>query len=166
MQIESKPFQRTSRAAVRRATPPAIDALLMCDDVQTATWEAYLSDVPMTWLPRRPVVETPLPVGEAEDSDFGAFVEAAGADRELAALRRKLHAWELQHLREHVEELREQLDAALAERDRWQDRAHYAEDLAESWREDALRAIEDAGAMPGLTLQGRIVAVEQPRAAS
>lgn len=75
------------------------------------------------------------------------------------ALRRKLHAWELEHLREHVEELRAALDAAEQERDAAMQRASWAEDCAERWRDDALRAIEDAGAAPGLTITGHVVAI-------
>ena len=73
------------------------------------------------------------------------------------ALRRKLHAWELQHLREHVEDLRAQVDALQTQRDELQRRLDWAEGCADAWRDDALRAIEDVGCAPGLTLAGQVI---------
>lgn len=80
-------------------------------------------------------------------------------DRALANLRRKLAHWELIHLRQHIEELRAQVDALTIERDAALSRASYAEDYAESWREDALSAIRESGATVGLTIDGHIVAI-------
>ena len=77
----------------------------------------------------------------------------------LAPLLRKLEAWELLHLREHCEELRTQLDAALAEREDALQRLSWAEDGADRWRNDALQAIDDAGCAPGLTIDGYVVGV-------
>jgi hypothetical protein len=77
-------------------------------------------------------------------------------------MRRKLHAWELEHLRQHVEELRAALDVAEQERDEAMQRASWAEDCADRWRDDALQAIEQAGQAPGLTMAGHIVAAPPP----
>lgn len=106
------------------------------------------------WLMRPPPAERiaplPPPIGDAP---------TRAANPASAALVRKLHRWELQHLREHVEELRAELDKVTAERDDALRSLSYAEYLAESWRDDALRAIEDSGAAPGLTTEGHLVAV-------
>lgn len=40
-------------------------------------------------------------------------------------------------------------------------RLRWAEESADSWRDDALRAIEDAGMQPGLTMNGTLVGVPQ-----
>ena len=72
-----------------------------------------------------------------------------GPDVNARAVRRKMHARELLYLRELTAEL-------LAERDDLRERLTWAEDSAERWRDDALQAIEDAGARPGLTVNGRL----------
>ena len=72
----------------------------------------------------------------------------------FSALVRRLHAAELLHLREVVAEQQaeiEELKRSLS----------WAESCADSWRDDALRAIDDAGALPGLTVDGRVVAVQR-----
>jgi hypothetical protein len=77
----------------------------------------------------------------------------------LGSLTRKLERLELAHLREFIEEQRatiEALEADLADTKR---RLLWAEEAADSWRDDALRAIEQAGATPGLMLDGTVVAV-------
>lgn len=76
MHPAATPLTAATERRARPRTPPSIAALLQRQDVETATWEAFLADVPMSWLDARPEV---IPVGEAQDSDFGAFVEAAGA---------------------------------------------------------------------------------------
>jgi len=62
-------------------------------------------------------------------------------------------------LRAEIERLRVALEEA-------QDRARYAEvqwryweEVADGWRDDALAKLEDAGKRPGLTEDGRLVAV-------
>ena len=72
--------------------------------------------------------------------------------RALNALQRKLHTWELHHLRQVVADQQAQIEALQ------RDLCH-AEDSAERWREDALYAIEFTGAAPGLTQSGHLVAV-------
>lgn len=70
------------------------------------------------------------------------------ADR---ALVRKMHRAELQHLRDVVREQGERIEAL--------ERAlQHAEWCADAWRDDALQTIEGAGAVPGLTMGGAIVA--------
>jgi len=81
------------------------------------------------------------------------------ADPKLAALVRKLHAWELDHLRELVEEQRQKIEMLEAQNERLRCECDNAEDCADSWRQDWFRAIEDAGATPGLTITGHLVAV-------
>ena len=80
----------------------------------------------------------------------------------ITALRRKLHAWELQHLREHVEDMRSQMESITMERDGLLRSLHYAEDLAASWRDDCMRVIEDTGHAQGLTVDGHIIATPHP----
>lgn len=61
----------------------------------------------------------------------------------LAALRRKLHAWELSHLREHCAELAErieQLERDLAD----------TEAIAEQWQREAEALREDVGTRGGV----------------
>lgn len=77
-----------------------------------------------------------------------------------AALRRKLHAWELEHLRRVVAEQQQRIEALEGENSDLCRRVDYLEFLSDSWREDALRAIEDAGSAPGLTIDGHLVAVQ------
>lgn len=76
-----------------------------------------------------------------------------------AALRRKLHAWELLHLREVLAEQQALIEQLQAEAADLQRRLSWAEDCADSWRDDALRAIEGSGCTPGLTLAGQVVAI-------
>lgn len=53
---------------------------------------------------------------------------------------------------EHVAQLAE-------ERDEYRERAYRAEECAESWRDDFMRACEQSNARPGLTVDGRMVAL-------
>lgn len=76
--------------------------------------------------------------------------------RPPVALVRKLHAWELLHLREVVEEQRQQLEAQAAELAEAKRALSWAEDCAESWRDDALRAFEECGKKAGLTMDGSV----------
>ena len=75
------------------------------------------------------------------------------------ALQRKLHAWEPIHLRQVVADQQAQLEALQAENAQLRRDLSWAEDCADSWRDDALRAIKDAGCTPGLTMAGHLVAV-------
>lgn len=66
----------------------------------------------------------------------------------LSSIVRKLHRWELVHLRELVAELHAENEHLRRELD-------YANDCAESWRDDVMRLSED-GASIGLTQDGHI----------
>lgn len=66
----------------------------------------------------------------------------------LSSIVRKLHRWELAHLRELVAELHADNEQLRRELD-------YANDCAESWRDDVLRLSED-GATLGLAQDGHI----------
>jgi hypothetical protein len=77
-------------------------------------------------------------------------------DPALRALRRRLERWELEHLRNHAACMAEHVEMLEGQLQR-------AEDCAESWREDAMRLIEDSlgeGEAPGLTMSGRLVVVK------
>jgi hypothetical protein len=71
-------------------------------------------------------------------------------------IQRRLERWELEHLRQHAAELA----ARLEETER---RLSYAEDAADSWREEALQmqleAADAVGGQPGLTMGGSLVIV-------
>lgn len=76
--------------------------------------------------------------------------------RQLRALKRRL--------REQTFVLLEQEVARLgAENEELRQRLNWAEDAAESWRADAIAALNDAadacGGAPGLTVDGRMVVV-------
>lgn len=53
---------------------------------------------------------------------------------------------------EHVAQLAE-------ERDDYRERAYRAEECAESWRDDFMRIMQETGRAPGLTIDGRMVAL-------
>ncbi len=76
-----------------------------------------------------------------------------------AALRRKLHAWELQHLREVVAEQQQAIQELQADVADLKRRLHWAEDNADRWRDDFLQALEDTGRTPGLTVDGSVIAL-------
>ena len=78
----------------------------------------------------------------------------------IAALRRKLHRWELEHLRTVCAEQADRIGALEAELAELRRELHYVEDLAESWRNDALCAIEAGGQAVGLTKDGRVIALQ------
>jgi ABC-type transporter Mla subunit MlaD len=81
------------------------------------------------------------------------------ADRALQALNRKLHAWELQHLRELTAELHAQLEATRAQLSDTLQRLSWAEDAADRWRDDFLEVIKQTGSTPGLLVTGQAVAI-------
>ena len=80
-----------------------------------------------------------------------------------AAIQRRLERWELEHLRAMAAAQAEQIETL-------QRQLAYAEDLADSWRRDALDLQEELaeriGGAPGLTIGGRLVVVQQQGAAS
>lgn len=82
------------------------------------------------------------------------------ADRALQALNRKLERLELAHLREFIEEQRATIEALQAELTAAQWNLRMAEDNAERWRDDFLGAIQQAGAVPGLTVDGHVLALQ------
>lgn len=73
-----------------------------------------------------------------------------------AAIQRKLERWELDHLRALAAQQAEQIETLERQ-------LAYAEDLAESWRRDALDMQDElascAGGAPGLTVQGHLCVV-------
>lgn len=74
----------------------------------------------------------------------------------LGALVRRLHGWELLHLREHAAALEAQLEALAAENERLLAELRFAEDCAQSWRDDVMR-MQEEGAQLGLTKSGQVV---------
>jgi hypothetical protein len=80
---------------------------------------------------------------------------ARRAANSISAIVRKLHGWELLHLREHAAELERRLDELTAENGRLRSELSYAEDCAASWRDDVIRLMDDAEV--GLTQDGRLV---------
>ena len=83
------------------------------------------------------------------------------SDPTIAALKRKLARWELEHLRRHAAELAEQLEKAERDRD-------YYRDLADMWWQthmDMLEQLQDDGAEIGLDKSGQIHVITPPEAA-
>ena len=78
----------------------------------------------------------------------------------LAGLRRRLERLELAHLRGFIEEQRATIEALQDELASTKHQLACAEDSADRWRDEALQAIEDAGAVPGLTAAGDVVALQ------
>lgn len=71
----------------------------------------------------------------------------------LAAMRRRLEKWELQHLRQHALELQERLDRAEEE-------AARAWESADFWRDNAMdlqQALMEDGFTVGITKEGQMV---------
>ena len=72
----------------------------------------------------------------------------------LSAIQRRLDAIALQQLRAECARL-------AAENDQLRDEVYWAEQAAESWREDAMRLLAEAceatGGTPGLTIDGALV---------
>ena len=79
----------------------------------------------------------------------------------LHALRRRLNARAYDLVNEELARVDAENEALRAENETLRTRLAWAEDCAESWREDAIaalnRAAEDVGGTPGLTLDGRLV---------
>lgn len=82
--------------------------------------------------------------------------------RNLTPLKRRLDAIALDQLRAEVVRLHE-------ENGQLRDNLYWAEQAAESWRDDALRLMDDAcaatGASPGITQSGALVLVPKEQAA-
>ena len=76
------------------------------------------------------------------------------------SVQRKLHAWELAHLRLLVAEQQATIQAQAAEIADLKRALSWAEDRADSWRDDMLAMINCAGSTPGLTKDGRVVALQ------
>ncbi len=72
--------------------------------------------------------------------------------RAVAALRRRLNAAAYDLLCDEIARLD-------AENESLRERLQHAEQCAEMWQRDAMEAIEQSGFAPGLTIDGRIVAV-------
>ena len=81
----------------------------------------------------------------------------------LRALRRRLNAQAYDLVNEELARLDRENDALREENEQLRTRLAWAEDCAESWREDAIEAInaqaEAAGGAVGLTQSGRLVVV-------
>ncbi len=75
------------------------------------------------------------------------------------ALVRKLHAWELMHLRIHAAELEAETERLHAEVERLQRELACADDCAEMWRRDVER-MQEAGAAVGMTVDGHLHLLE------
>jgi hypothetical protein len=78
-----------------------------------------------------------------------------------AALIRKLHGWELLHLREHCATLEAQVEALTAEVERLRQETAWADGRADMFQDAVLRLQED-GMQLGLTQSGDIVSMPHP----
>ena len=74
----------------------------------------------------------------------------------LSAIQRRLDAIALQQLRDECARL-------ATENEHLRDQLYWAEQAAESWRDDALRMMEDTcertGGQPGITIDGALVVI-------
>ena len=86
--------------------------------------------------------------------------QAAALSLRSSGLQRKLHTWELDHLRQVVADQQALIEAQAAALAVLQRDLSWMEDSAERWRDDALQAIQDAGCTPGLTQAGHLVALQ------
>ena len=79
----------------------------------------------------------------------------------LHALRRRLNAKAYDLVNEELARVDAENEALRAENETLRTRLAWAEDCAESWREDAIAALNAAatnvGGAPGLTMDGRLV---------
>lgn len=80
---------------------------------------------------------------------------------DLHALRRRLNARAYDLVNEELARVDAENEALRAENELLRTRLSWAEDCAETWREDALAALnhvaDTVGGAPGLTLDGRLV---------
>lgn len=91
--------------------------------------------------------------------------EQATATKTIAALRKRLSRWELDHLRTHCAELAERLETAQERIETLETENDRAWRTAESWREDAMQLVndlQDEGKEVGLTQSGALVVVIDP----
>lgn len=81
----------------------------------------------------------------------------------LRALERRLNAQAYDLLCEELSRLAADNERLQAENESLQGRLSWAEDLAESWRENAVQLMneraEEEGGSPGLTMDGRLVVI-------
>lgn len=79
----------------------------------------------------------------------------------LNALRRRLNAQAYDLVNEELARMDAENEALRTENELLRTRLAWAEDCAESWREDAISALNDmadkVGGVPGLTVDGRLV---------
>ena len=79
----------------------------------------------------------------------------------LHALRRRLNARAYDLVNEELARVDAENEALRAENETLRTRLAWAQDCAESWREDALEALnhvaDGVGGAPGLTMDGRLV---------
>lgn len=85
--------------------------------------------------------------------------------RHIKHIRAKLDAKAAPALREEIERLRIALEQAEARAERAEREAEDAWNWSDKYREDAFNAIELTGAQPGITIKGRLVPVQQEKAA-
>lgn len=79
----------------------------------------------------------------------------------IAALKRKLDRWELDHLRQHAADLAARLERAEEDRD-------YYRETTEFWHEESMRMIESLqndGAIIGISKEGNISVIDAKEAA-
>lgn len=90
--------------------------------------------------------------------------QQAAAKKTIAALRKRLERWELDHLRALAAHQEEQLHAAHDRIEQLESEVQNAWQTADSWREDAMRLVEDLeehGQQVGLTQSGALVVAAQ-----
>lgn len=90
------------------------------------------------------------------------------AAKAIAAMRRRLSKWELDHLRTLCAELAERLETAQERIDELEGEVSRAWDAADSWRTDAMELandLQEEGKTVGLTQAGHLVVVTEGGAA-
>ncbi|HEX7687574.1 MAG TPA: hypothetical protein VF453_07700 [Burkholderiaceae bacterium] len=75
---------------------------------------------------------------------------------------RKLHGWELDHLRDLVEEQRVEIERLAAANEQLQAEVYDLEGSADMWRDLAARDLADDESL-GITRDGRLCVVTQPQ---
>lgn len=93
---------------------------------------------------------------------------AALTTAQVAAIKKRLDRWELDHLREHAAQLATRLDDAQARISALESEASTAWQCADMWRDQANELVEDlqaAGQTVGMTQDGHLSVVQQGGAA-